>query len=64
MGSGNRFLRLHNFQVVCNAGGKSILRLRQRLLRQIDRTPRHFHLLRSCIQIEKRSPHLVVDAAT
>ncbi len=34
VGAGNRFLRLHNLQIIGNAGGKSILRLRQRLLGQ------------------------------
>ena len=61
--AGHGFLRLHDFQIVGYAGGEAILRLRECLFRQIDRTASHFHLLGGGVQIEQRGADFVIDAA-
>src|ERR1700733_9130012 len=58
-----RFLRLHDFQIVGNAGGKAILRLGKCLLCQIDRTACHSYLLGGGIEIEESSADFVIDAS-
>ena len=64
VGAGHRLLRLHDFQVVRHPGGKAILRLSERLFRQIDGTAGDFHLFGGSIQIEQRGTDLIVDPAT
>ncbi len=61
--AGHGFLRLHDFQVVGHSGGEAILRLRERLFRQVDGTAGHFDLLGGGVQIEQRGADLIVDAA-
>src|ERR1044071_4672062 len=61
LGSRHRLLRLHHFNVVGDAGGKAIPRLRQFLVGELARTRGDLRLLASSLQIEKRRAHVVVD---
>src|SRR6202790_520322 len=61
--AGKRLLRLHYFQIVGHPGGKTILRLSECLLRQIDGTARHGHLLGGSVQVEQGATDLIVDTA-
>ena len=63
MSAGYGFLRLNHFQIVGNTGGKTILRLVERLVRQIDGTAGNFDLLGSRIQIQQGGANFIVDAA-
>ena len=59
MGSRHRFLGLHHFQVVGNAGGESVASLGESLLRQFDRTARHLHLLVGRLEIQQSGANFV-----
>jgi hypothetical protein len=50
--AGNGLLRLHDLQVVGNARSESILRLCERLFRQVDGTAGDLDLLGGGVQIE------------
>src|ERR1700681_473504 len=63
MSAGNRLLRLHHFQIVGDPCGETILRLSECLLRQIDRTTCHGHLLGGSVQVEQGGADLIVDTA-
>ena len=61
---GHRLLGLDDFKIIRDSSGETVPRLRQRLLGQIDRTARYFHLLGGGIQIEQSRPDFVIDSAT
>ena len=63
MSAGNRFLCLDDFEVVGNAGGKTVLGLIESLFRQFDGTARDFDLLGGGSQIQQCSADFIVDAA-
>src|SRR5689334_4590066 len=52
MRTGDRFLRLYNFQIIADSGSKSILRLGQGLFRKIYGAARDLDLIRRRIQVE------------
>ncbi len=54
----HRVLRLHYFDVVCDASGEAVARLRQRLIRDIQVVPRHRHLVRRGLQIQQRRANI------
>src|SRR5579864_6337415 len=58
---GDGLLGLHDFQVVSDACRETVLRLRERLLGQIDGTACHFDLLGRRIQVKHGGANLVVD---
>ena len=64
MRAGYQFLRLHHFQIVGNAGGETVARLGESLLRQFNRTARHLNLLVGSVQIEKGGADFVFYLAT
>ena len=52
MRTGDRFLRLYNFQIIADSGSKSILRLGQGLFCKIYGAARDLDLIRRRIQVE------------
>src|SRR3954447_20116400 len=54
-------LRLHHIDVVGDAGGETVARLRQLLVREIPRLDRERELPCCRVEVEKRGAHLVVN---
>ena len=61
---GDRFLRLHNLQIVGDSGSEAVLRLGESLLGQVYRAACDFDLLRGSIEIEQRGTDFVIDASS
>src|ERR1051326_5609802 len=59
MGRGHCFLRLDNFQVICNARAETVLRLCERLFGQVYGAACHLDLLGGGIQVEQSGPNFV-----
>ena len=63
MGRGHGFLGLDYFQIVGDAGGKSVAGLDERLFRQIDGTARDLHLLVGGRDVQQSGADLVFNLA-
>src|SRR3954454_22604879 len=58
---GDGVLRLHHLDVVGDAGGETVARLRQLLVREIARLDRDRELPCCRVEVENRGAHLVVN---
>ncbi len=62
LGEGDGFLRLDDFDVVADAGGKPVARLGELLRREVARACGDLELFAGGLEIQERGPHVVVDA--
>src|SRR5580700_9051611 len=61
VGTGKRYLRLHQLNARAHPGDVAIPRLVERLLRQVQAYLGDGHLIRGGLQVQQRSAHLIVD---
>ena len=64
VGDGNRSLGLHNLNRVGDSGRKSILGLRQGLVREVEVVPGDSYLIGGRPHVQQSRPDLIIDLAS